>query len=74
MAHRKPLSTFTPSARSRLALYKAAVASGLYTDSPTDSTLTYRFTVAELARLVVYKAAIAAGIYSDQIADEPREN
>ena len=71
MAHTTEVPTFTPTEQARLAVYKVAVAAGLYTETIQDQT--YRFTAKELARLVVYKAAIAAGFYTDQIEGDDVE-
>ena len=70
MAHTTELPLFTPAEQDRLAVYKVAVAAGLYTDAASEQSESYRFTADELARLVVYKAAIAVGFYTDQLEDD----
>jgi hypothetical protein len=72
VAHLLPQSSFTQAEQSRLAIYKAAVAAGLYTDAVLESP-TYRFTPPELMRLMSYKQAIAAGVFTDHLAEENRE-
>ena len=52
----------------RLSVYKAAIAAGLYTDAclePRSSNRT--FTAVELGRLAIYRAAIKARFYADSI-------
>jgi hypothetical protein len=73
VAHLNDLSTFTPAEQLRLAIYKAMVSVGVYSDTALEPSLAYRFTPHELARLMVYKAAIAAGFYTDQIGEVDRE-
>jgi hypothetical protein len=73
VAQQTALTCFTSAEQSRLVIYKAAVAAGLYSDSSHEPCLAYRFTDDALARLMVYKAAIAAGFYTDQIGVEDRE-
>ena len=73
MAQLTQLRSFTPPEQSRLAIYKAAVAAGFYTDSLQQPSLAYAFTFEQLARLVVYKAAIAVGFYTDQIKEDDHE-
>ena len=77
-----PSGTFTAQELERLAVYRAAVAAGFYTDwdgstAETDvqalAWLTapssgYPFTPAELERLEHYRAAVAAGYYGE---DQP---
>jgi hypothetical protein len=72
MAHLTPTSSFTHAEWSRLAIYKIAVAAGLYTDTVPESPA-YRFTAHELARLMVYKQAIVAGFYTDQLSEPSQE-
>ena len=73
MAQPSYLSLFTPAEQSRLAIYQAAVAAGLYADAAPGSEPLYRFTARALERLMVYKAAIAAGMYSDQVGPHEGE-
>ncbi len=73
MAQMTQLSSFTQAEQSRLAVYKAAVGAGFYSDTLPDPLPAYAFTPEERARLVVYKAAIAAGFYTDQIGENDRE-
>ena len=61
------LTSLTPAERARLAIYKTAVAAGIYSDAPPEQSHAYRFTAAELARLMVYRAAVAARFYTDQL-------
>ena len=73
MAHMTQLQPFNRAEQSRVAIYKAAVGAGFYTDTLPDPSPAYAFTREEPARLVVYKAPVAAGFYTDQIGEEDRE-
>jgi hypothetical protein len=72
VARMTQLSAFTPAEQTRLAIYKAAVAAGFYTDTLLERTPACPFTAEELARLMVYKAAIVAGFYTDLIGQVER--
>ena len=60
---------FTRHARARLAIFRAAVAAGLYGDGAVQSNDgPCPFSARELIRLAVYRAAIQAGFYTDFFA------
>ena len=73
MAQSTQLPCFTLAEQSRLAVYRAAVAAGFYTDRLVGRSEAYPFTNEEHARMMVYKAAITAGFYTDQIGEDDQE-
>jgi hypothetical protein len=59
------LQPLTETELARLAVYKAAVAAGFYTDAVVERPAVAGFSSQEVARLMVYKAAVANGFYTD---------
>jgi hypothetical protein len=55
---------FTEEQLTRLAVYKAAIDAGFYSDNPLQETGA-SFTPQQIARLAVYRAAVRAGFYND---------
>jgi hypothetical protein len=68
MTNSSQSTSLTPAEHTRLSVFKAAVAAGLYTDALSAESETYHFSAAELDRLMIYRLAVAAGFFTDTLA------
>ena len=80
----QPASSFTPQELARLAVYRAAVVAGFYSDwdgtaTATDTRLLPKllrerpFTTEERQRLIKLRKQVTAGELADDVAQAPRQ-